>query len=724
MERGTLRQPFDDFPWRIYASRVRWLPSAVCSLVLALAVCPAAQAACNPAMGSTYNVTDPGDADVGGQPAPGTLRYVVKNASPGSAIGFCENFLIQLNGPLKIPEGKAGLQLLGPSTIAEAAPHNAFLEVGAPNVTLRGLSFTNVNITATRDAHGLAILGNQISVLNPQRDGKGSAIDLEGRPSAPLRGIQIGSKAEPNTIVSSQKAGIASEETRGLQIVGNAIDASAGNFATDDEGSSKLLIESNTVSGVISGDIETGRIAKNSVTSKPVLGIRMVAKLDRYGRVTIEDNTVSGGGNIRLERDLVEVVGNKVTGARQPGILARCNAESGNPVGPTRIADNVLEGNEFGLLFDCPRNAARGTIEGNRVTGNRKAGLAAKGTDLKVTGNTAEANRAQGLVINAPWGDVALSGNKVTDNRDIGVQFRSRSRAVMTGGQVSGNGKAGTRVDNAARVRISKVEFGGNAGPGIDLLPVGVTPNGSKKLSNENIDWPSYKFSSGKLKGRACPRCIVEAFAREDGNRSGNPRNGEGVRFIASVAAKANGSFTYPASGRLSCADAKKLTFTATDRRGDSDVTSEFSEDPKCAAPDDPGTDGPPDDGEQTGGCSGDGTVAITVVAQGGSGEAGADTEIPPDCDLGFRSDGRQAKFVSIRLYDANDSSKLYFCQDGTDPPPGEEPCSSIQPDHPPDADVSGGIYKDGGKWRLLVHVNSRPDQTVAMRAHYGWKGT
>jgi hypothetical protein len=708
--------------------RASTIPLLAAALTAALA--PAARAACSPALGSTYNVSDPSDSEPGQPAAPGTLRYVVANASPGSVIGFCENYLIRLNSPIEIPREKAGLQLVGPSTIAEAPPHavngqqtdpNGELAVKAPNVAVRALRLSNVNVSATATADGLRVLGNQIAVLNPSRDGKGAAIDLEGRADEQLRGVRIGSKGEPNAILSSQKAGIAAFETNGLEIVGNTIDASGGDFAIDDEGGAKLLVRDNTIEGTVNAGSDSGRIAGNTVTAKGrVLGIRLHSRLDRYGAVTIERNTVTGGGNIRLERDRAEVLRNEVTGARQPGIHARCNSESGDAVGPTRIVGNLLQRSDFGVLYQCGADAKRGTVKDNAAKGNRRAGVGIQGTRVDVAGNTATGNGAAGIAVNAPRGGVRLVGNEVSGNRSTGIEFKKRTRATVTGGSVHDNRGPGARVEGRALVAISRVEFARNAGAGIDLLPAGATPNRARKPENRNIDWPEaiYDPASGKIEGRTCSRCAVEAFTVEAGARAGNPRNGEGAEFLAAVTAKGGGSFTYPARGRIGCAAARKITFTATQRRT---ATSEFSEDVKCAAEEPK----PPE--EKPPGCGGNAATTVTIRDENldGDPETSWPTEIPAGCDIGLRSDGRTGRYWSMRVYDAADASKLYFCTDGAGPPPGETACTSLQPTSPPDSDVIGNIAKDAGAWRLYVHLNSR-DQglRLTVRVHYSWKET
>lgn len=578
-------------------ARVRTL--VLCVTLWCLMAPSAADAACNPAAGATYNVSDASDNEVGQPSVPGSLRYVTEHASPGAVIGFCENFLVKLLRPITIPHGKAGLQFVGPTTIAEAPAHvfdgelsrpNGKFIVEAENVAFRGLTLQNVNISADQDASGLKVLGSHLSVIAPSSNGKGNVIHLEGRPDEALRDVQIGSDAEPNTIVSDQTEAIFSFYTRRMQIVGNTIDATAGTFAIVDHEGRNLLVRANTILGSFSGEVFSGRIADNKVTASRLnYGIKAFHDVERYGRLTIENNTLGGGGGIRLERDGVAVLGNTVTGARAPGILEQCNGPKGGAVGPVRIEANTLNGNLHGLFYRCGAEAAPAVIKGNHIEASRFIGLGIEGTRVKAAGNTSTASGGHGVSVIAPWGRVALNGNQVFANRGSGVEFQPKARARIIGGAVHDNGAAGVRVERGAAVLISRVPFSANAGPGIDLLPVGVTPNGANKPENRNLDWPAppaYDPGSGRIRGTTCRGCLVEAFTRESGARAGNPLNGEGAAFLGKVRAGSNGRFTYPAKGRLTCAQALPITFTATQRRGGGSrdpVTSEFSRDVACS---------------------------------------------------------------------------------------------------------------------------------------------
>jgi hypothetical protein len=139
-------------------------------------------------------------------------------------------------------------------------------------------------------------------------------------------------------------------------------------------------------------------------------------------------------------------------------------------------------------------------------------------------------------------------------------------------------------------VAIREPSMTGNAGPGIDLAPKRVTPNHLRKTANEDLDWPEpvvFDPDARRLEGRTEPFAVVEVFDVEGGARAGNPRNGEGERFLGAVVADAEGRFVFPASGGLDCPQARLVTLTAT-RPSDPPVTSEFSPDLTCEPPTDP----------------------------------------------------------------------------------------------------------------------------------------
>ena len=140
-------------------------------------------------------------------------------------------------------------------------------------------------------------------------------------------------------------------------------------------------------------------------------------------------------------------------------------------------------------------------------------------------------------------------------------------------------------IDNGSSFALLDLELGGNDGPGIDLAPGGVTPNGVTKLANHNLDWPELRYDTArqKIAGKTCSRCRVQIYDREQGARKGNPHNGEGTHVIGEVLAGIDGSFVYPQGpATISCADAQLVTMTATVPPGQW-ATSEFTPDIACA---------------------------------------------------------------------------------------------------------------------------------------------
>jgi hypothetical protein len=76
------------------------------------------------------------------------------------------------------------------------------------------------------------------------------------------------------------------------------------------------------------------------------------------------------------------------------------------------------------------------------------------------------------------------------------------------------------------------------------------------------------------IRGKAEPGASVRLYRTEDNRRRGNPKNGEGAKFVGSTTATGGGDFAIaPGPAR----EGDLFTFTAT-RLGALAVTSEFSE--------------------------------------------------------------------------------------------------------------------------------------------------
>jgi hypothetical protein len=179
---------------------------------------------------------------------------------------------------------------------------------------------------------------------------------------------------------------------------------------------------------------------------------------------------------------------------------------------------------------------------GNTVTGWRigvQVACAKEKGRVELGPNTIERNGI-GLLVQS--GDVRVSGTTVRSNLATGIHISS----------------------SAARPVLTRLATGGNGGPGI----VRVFEPRRPKLE--------YDKKQNRVRGVACPNCVVELYEAEEGDEPG-----EGLRYLASVRASGSGAFVYPAKGELDCPKTGRITATATDAK--QKRTSEFAADAQCS---------------------------------------------------------------------------------------------------------------------------------------------
>lgn len=278
----------------------------------------------------------------------------------------------------------------------------------------------------------------------------------------------------------------------------------------------------------------------------------------------VESNEVEGGTNRTLQ----------VTTAKS-AVVRLNTVKSGGKLGA------------IALLGAAPEGL---TIEKNTVDGGSGPGIAiSKGPGAAtLTANTVAGCRGAALDV---AGRTFVSEDGTYRDCGAGVVVGKKTSAVLRGGSVTGNAGAGVSADAGAAVEVVRTSFAGNAGAGIDLAPAGPTPNSRKKKANGNVPYPAtltFDDTTGRVRGKAEPLARIDVWAVETGPRAGNPRNGEGETWIGETVADANGDFSYPPSGRVTCPASKKLTLTATRLVAGpvaANVTSEFSEDVDCGGP-------------------------------------------------------------------------------------------------------------------------------------------
>ncbi len=574
----------------------------------------------------THNLTNFSD-DLASPPA-GSLRALILSAAQsGDTIAFPQAREIVLAGPLEIPAALTALTIRGPGSVARGRKPATVIVRGS-STQLRGLGWKNLQLQIAQGVSGVSVLGCTFTGKNGSILVQPGAADTE-----------IGSLDEPNSFLGSPAAAIEGHQTTRLRVIGNLIrGGETGLFEVAGNG---LIVQANGFEGTnLRSACLSGEIRGNRFEDPPGFGILVESLHTSLGEVLIQDNELlSSISNVGIEcyRRDTRVIQNTLRGAGiavgshelDAGggeIRVEYNSVSDAPTGVRCVAgsgtltaiveNNNIRSSRFALELGCgPDNTLicrNNTIV--RAGTGRRPGIGIDLTSLgtsSIESNTVERTTGIGVNLSVPSAVAELRGNTVlratnsgvyihpgegvsrlTDNliRDCGgsgIYCTRKVLAEVVGGEVKGNAEAGVFVGPQSRVRVSGVAMGANGGPGIDLLPIGVTPNSTPRRTNENIPCPDrlrHDDVSMKVLGRTVPASVVDVFRRETGARTGNPKNGEGVVFLGRVTAEADGSFTWPIAGAITCGEAKKLCFTST-VAGSTPYTSEFSPDLKCTAP-------------------------------------------------------------------------------------------------------------------------------------------
>jgi hypothetical protein len=252
-------------------------------------------------------------------------------------------------------------------------------------------------------------------------------------------------------------------------------------------------------------------------------------------------------------------------------------AHHGSPV----LQDNrITEGKAVGILLDeevKPIFMGTNTIE--RM--GRGGVLVKSGAEVSVEHAIFTENGNAGILVE-PGAKLTARDCSFTGQRGPGIELANGTTEKPARGLIEDclftkNTGAGVLIGKSASGEIRGGQFVDNSGPGIDIAPAGVTKNAKRKDGNGDIDYPeqlSFDDVTRMLRGKAEPGALVRLYRTEDNRRRGNPKNGEGAKFVGSTTATGAGDFAIaPGPAR----EGDLFTFTAT-RPGALPVTSEFSE--------------------------------------------------------------------------------------------------------------------------------------------------
>jgi len=381
--------------------------------------------------------------------------------------------------------------------------------------------------------------------------------------------------------------------TIGVQIVGGA---KSNRVGTDGDGNDDAL-ERNLISGnnfdgvVIEGsgtdnNVVAGNYIGTDATGTTALGGNHFGVLIKGGAANNRVGTNGDGVGDVAERNTLS--GNLWDGVFIGDAGTNSNIVAGNFIGTDATGEHAV-GNNFGVRIDngaqfnrigTDGNGTGDLSERNVISGNRNDGI------LIIESNTRN-NTVAGNFIGTDRTGVAALGNGYS-----GVAINHDASDNRVGGSNSGMGNriAFNVLDGVAVLSGTGNSILGNAifdndDEGIDLHPVGITPNdagdadtGANNLQNfpvlQSITFPSGQMTiSGVLDSAPNTAFRVELFSNSAADPSGH---GEGQSYIdfMTVTTDAVGNRSFSAVFDPPLPSGHYVTATATDPDGN---TSEFS---------------------------------------------------------------------------------------------------------------------------------------------------
>lgn len=502
---------------------------------------------------ATFTVTNTNDSNAG------SLRQAIldANSSPGADL---ISFSIPGSGTQTISPLSALPNVSTPVTIdgTTQQPGSATppIELAGNNAAgASGLSVTGGNSVA----RGMVI--NRFDGLGIALAGSGSIVE----------GNFIGTNASGTAGLGNTDTGVLISQGSG-HLIGGTVAAArnviSGNF---NHGVQVLLgpAMNHLVRGNFIGIDASGTAGLGNAAD----GVEMLSGSANIINCTV-GGTTAGAGNVISENTGVGVhfitvgtsnlVQGNLIGTDASGSMDRGNGSAGVAMtdandctigGTVAGAGNVISGNGFdGVRIN------QATATGNRVQGNR--------IGTRADGTTSLPNGSQGVRVlnnahNNTIGGAAGAGNIIAFNLGAGVLIESGSANNIQSNAIFSNG-----------------------GLGIDLAPVGVTPNdagdgdsGANLLQNFPVLTSSNGVAGGgvnvkgTLNSTANTTFTLDFFSNSSCDVSGN---GEGQKFLgsASVATNGAGNVTFDVNIAATASVGQSITATATNPQGN---TSEFS---------------------------------------------------------------------------------------------------------------------------------------------------
>ena len=382
--------------------------------------------------------------------------------------------------------------------------HGITLANAATNNTVGGTSATARNVLSGNGAYGVFISGAGTTVNRVIGNFIGTSQDGTAAVANQLSGVAVTQGAAGNIIggTDSTERNIISGNTgngvffiptagTGNTVLGNYIGTNAGGTAALGNGVDGVVVRSsgNTIGGttagagnVISGNLNDGVDIGGGVSGTVVQGNLIGTNADGSAALPnmFQGVWVAGGANNNIIGGVTAGARNVLSGNASSGVVINAagttansvvgNLIGTNPAGTAAIPNQI---NGVGVTNGAAGNVIGGSqpVERNIISGNIGVGVGFFGTAAD-GGNTLVGN----FIGTDFTGAVALGNNGTgvyvqTSNNSIG------SVATGIGNTIANNGFVGVHVDSGTGNAIVNNRIFANASLGIDLAPLGVTPN-------------------------------------------------------------------------------------------------------------------------------------------------------------------------------------------------------------------------------------------------------
>jgi titin len=469
-----------------------------------------------------------------------------------------------------VPNTQIGGTTIGARNIVSGNGH-AGIEVDAPatGTTIQG-NFVGTN------AVGKGALGNTadgIDVFSGPTTIGGASTGARNIISGNFNGIDL----QPGSSMTTVEGNFIGTNFSATAALGNTLEGVKIDHSTQNTIGGTTAATRNVISGNADGVRITAdgiKTALQNVVEGNYLGT------DRTGTVALGNSGMgifvdnARGNSLGVPGDGNLISGNQDHGVELLDTNAVGNVVQGNDIG-TNAADTATLPNAKGGVFirEAPGNTVGGSATG---AGNLVAGNAGPGIDIDEA--TATGNHVDGNVVGGTAGFGNLNG--------VVLRAGASKNAVFSN-TIAFNAGQGIFVGGSNLDRISVNSIFSNRGLGIDLAPIGVTPNdpapdadtGANNLQNYPV-LSSAKSGTGTVKIAGTLTSALNATYRLEffDNAACDPSgHGEGASFLGATNVTTNGSgaasFSITLGKSVTAGDA--ITATAIDSTGN---TSEFSQ--------------------------------------------------------------------------------------------------------------------------------------------------